>query len=91
MNILQNTEEDNMVKKKSVKQHYNKILKDPKRRDQHFSKGGALGSEKEGREPGRVAEIKRKNEEAQDNLRHDSDAEAKKKLSQLKNGGKITL
>jgi len=80
-----------MVNKKAVKQHYNKILKDPKRREQHFSKGGALGSEKEGRTPVDQMFVDMQNSEAQNNLRHSHSAEVEKKLSQLKEGGKITL
>lgn len=75
---------------RKIKQHYNKVLKDKEQRAKHFGKSGALGDEKEGREPGRVKEVQRHNAEAQEKLgvRVNIDDEM---LRKLKKGEKVVL
>lgn len=76
---------------KAIKQHYNQILKDPEERERHFAPSGALGSEKEGREPGRLLDITIHNQEARESLMADSNKVVDDRLEQLKRAGKIKL
>jgi len=77
--------------KKAIKQHYNRILKDKERREKHFGASGALGSEKEGRERGRMLEISAHNLEAKEKLQEGNTKVVDKQLEALKRGKKITL
>ena len=79
-------------KSKAIKQKYNQILKDPERRAKHFGSGGALGSEKEGRDAESIVKVQLHNE----GVRNITDFKAvnesaTKKVEELKKGKKITL
>jgi len=77
--------------KKAIKQYYNRILKDKKRRCQHFSASGALGNEREGRELGRRVVIDALNIETRHKLHVNNDEVAEDQLERLRSGKKITL
>ena len=79
-----------MSQKKAIKQHYNKILKDGDKRKQHFSKGGALGSEREGRTREDRIHAEHHNESAERRLGPDHE-NPDKLVEKLKEGKKITL
>lgn len=77
---------------KGIKQHYNKILKDPDQRAKHFGAGGALGDEKEGRTPGDQFHVACHNAQVRNVVDFkDINEEAVKKVEELKEGKKIKL
>jgi hypothetical protein len=78
-----------MTSKKSIRDHYNKILRDPEQRVKHFTSSGALGDEKEGRDAFSRAEVSNQNLRARIATMNREDEN--ERLNELKRKGKIEI